>query len=257
MGDGKALAHGYRSLQHWNEWLTHQFLGQNLLQTEQRSLSQMLDRHYGKHALLLGVPEQQHLLNATLIPCHSFLSPIVAHEKKFSFVEADFHELPILTGSIDLVLLPHTLEFVDNPRQLLAEACRIIKPEGLIAICGFNPYSMWGLRKLFHQQKHSPWSANFILPHKIKRWLQLADFKIEQQQFMLFRPPIEKKNLYERLKFFEYIGNKCFPFLGGIYMINARAKVIPLTPIKLKWKQELGGIRISTSVSGHIAHSSK
>src|SRR5690606_5823540 len=110
-------------------------------------------RHFGKHAVLIGVPHQYELLKSTAIPCHSLITPIISHAHEHGLIEGDLHELPILTGSIDLVLLPHTLEFVDNPRQLLSEACRIIKPEGLIVVSGFNPYSTWGLRKLMTKHK--------------------------------------------------------------------------------------------------------
>lgn len=250
MGDGKALTHGYRTLQHWNQWLKQQFLGTSLLEAEQQAISEMLEKQFGKHALLIGVPHQNHLLQSTSIPCHTLISPLINHDRKANYVEGDFHELPIHTGSIDVVLLPHTLEFVDNPRQLLAEACRIIKPEGVILISGFNPLSAWGARKMLVKHKVAPWSGTFIHANKVKRWLQLADFAMEKQKSILFRPPVSRRSFYQNLVFLEYLGNKVFPSFGGVYILLARAKVIPLTPIRLKWKQQLSGIRISTSISG-------
>ncbi len=250
------MAHGYRTLQHWDHWLAHQFLGKSLLDAEEKLLAKLVERHFGKHALLLGVPHQADLLKATKIPCHSILSPVIVREKIPGYIEGDFSELPIMSGSIDLVLLPHTLEFIDNPRQLLAEACRIVKPEGLIAISGFNPYSAWGLRKLLAKHKTVPWASNFIRSHKVKSWLHLADFEMEQHTSVLFRPPVSNQALYKKLHYLERLGSKCFPMFGGAYMLLARAKVIPLTPIRLKWKQQLSGIGMST-ISGHIARRSK
>lgn len=256
MGDGKALAHGYRTLQHWNQWLAQQYLGNRLLAEENKILAQLLDRHYGKHGLLIGVPRQAKLLNFSSIPFHSLATPLIVHrEQNINYIETGLHELPILSGSIDLVVLPHTLEFIENPRQLLAEACRIIKPEGMIAICGFNPYSLWGLRKLI-KNDGVPWTGHFIQPGQIKNWLKLADFEMEKQTSILFRPPIQHSTVYEKLELFDKIGKCFFANLGGVYILLARAKVIPLTPIKMKWKQQLSGIRISTSVSGPIAHHS-
>ena len=253
------MAHGYRTLQHWDQWFAHQFLGGSLLAEEQHLLSRILNKHYGKHVLLIGVPHQRQLLNATSIPCHTLISPIAQKEKNTSyrFIESDFHELPVLTGSIDLVMLPHTLEFMDNPRQLLSEACRVIKSEGLIMVCGFNPYSAWGIKKALTKHKTAPWSGNFMHAPKVKSWLRLADFEMEKQQSLMFRPPIAHESVYHKLHFLEHIGNKCFPYFGGVYVLLARAKVIPLTPIRLKWKQQLSGIRISATISGHIARQSK
>ena len=255
MGDGKSLAHSYRILQHWNQWLAQHFLGEHLLQAEQHLLTSMLKQHYGKHALLIGVPHQLPLLTSTVLPCHTLLSPLLAREKSASAIEGDLHELPILTGSMDLVMLPHTLECVDNPRQLLAEACRIIKPEGLIVIGGFNPYSLWGIKKAVTRKHVTPWEGNFIHAGKIKSWLKLADFELEEQCSTLFSPPVKTPNVYKKFQFLEKIGHKWCPLFGGVYILLARAKVIPLTPIKLKWKQQLSSIRIPSTISGHIARS--
>ena len=247
------MVRGYRILQHWDQWLTQQFLGSHLLQTEHALMSKMLHRHFGKHALLIGVPAQYDLLLSTSIPWHSMLTPLpLKEEKKQRCIECDLDELPLLTGSIDLVILPHTLEFIDNPRQLLTEACRIVKPEGLIIICGFNPFSFWGFKKMMTKNKFMPWGANFIPAAKIKKWLKLSDFFLEKQQAILFRPPINYPPLHKKLQFLEQLG-KCLPLLGGGYIIAARAKVAPLTPIRLKWKQQLSGIRISPTISGTIA----
>lgn len=247
------MAHSYRTLQHWNQWLTQQFLGNHLLDAEKKTFSQLLKQHFGKHALLLGVPQQYDLLTTTAIPCHWFVSPLISQANPSRYIESDFHELPITTGSIDLVVLPHTLEFIDNPRQLLLEACRIIKPEGLIVICGFNPYSMWGIKKIFPSHKKTPWLGNFHHLAKIKNWLKLADFAMEKQTSILFRPPMSQQNLYNKLLFMENLGSKCLPMLGGVYILLARAKVIPLTPIRLKWKQQLNNIRIPSTMTGNIA----
>lgn len=39
-------------------------------------------------------------------------------------------------------------------------------------------------------------------------------------------------------------GRKCHVPTGGVYLIVAQAKVIPLTPIKLTWKQKLSDVRL-------------
>lgn len=248
--------HGYRSLQHWNLWLNQDFLGAAIMQAEKKMLARLLDKHYGKHALLIGVPHQFHLLEATKIPCHTLLSSFLAHERQPGFVEADLHELPILTGTIDLVVLPHTLEYVDNPRHLIHEACRIVKPEGLIVTLGFNPYSLWGLSRLLKRSHEAPWNTPYTHAYHIKNWLRLADFEIEDHDYLFFRPPISSQGIFNKLEFMESIGN-LLHVLGGIYCISARAKVIPMTPIRMRWKQKLDNIRISTTISGNIARQSE
>lgn len=248
------MAHSYRKLQQWNKWLSEQFLGKSLLEAEYQHLAQMLNNHFGKHSLLIGVPHQTKLMNAATIPCKTLISPWFQGENKISTIEANPHDLPIYTGSIDLVFLPHTLEFVDNPRQILTEACRVVKPEGLIVILGFNLFSFWGIKRLLSQQQEMPWNSNNMSAVKVKGWLRLADFSLDQQQVILFRPPINHVLTYQKLSFIEKLGQTFFPFFGNVYIIIARAKVIPLTPIKLQWKQHLSGIRISPTISTRIGH---
>ena len=119
---GNQLAHSYRTLQQWNHWLTQHFLGERLLQAEQQSLTSILNQQFGKHAILIGVPHQQPLLDATRLPCHTLLSPLVYHDTHSNYIESDLHELPLLTGSVDLLILPHTLEYIDNHANIVKHA---------------------------------------------------------------------------------------------------------------------------------------
>lgn len=251
------MEHSHRHLKHWDQWLAHDFLGTKLLEAEQKALVKMLKEHFGKHVLLIGVPHQLSLLTSVSFPSHTLLGPLIHAPHHCPYIEGDLYELPIHSGSIDLVMLPHTLEFVDNPRQVFAEACRIVKPEGLIVISGFNPYSLWGLKKLFDKNHDAPWKGNFIQASKIKSWLQLADFKMEHQVGALFSPPIQNPSIYNKFHFLEHIGNQWCATFSGTYLIAARAKVIPLTPIKTAWKQQFSGLRLPSTISGHIAGSSR
>lgn len=250
------MAHGRKALQHWDQWLATEPLAKQILSAEHRLLTHLIAKHFGKHALLIGTPHQFNLLRSSPIAYQSLLCPYVQnHQLNIqNYIEGELKELPILTGSLDLVVMAHCLEFVENPQHLIAEACRVIRPEGLIAICGFNPYSMWGMRKLL-AKKRPAWAGHFLKPRQIKHWLQLADFVLEKQTATLFRPPLANMDFYDKLQFLDRLGNYCFPFLGGIYCLVARAKVIPLTPIKWKWTQRFDGIRISTTLPGNIASS--
>jgi len=235
------LVKTYHMIQQWARWLHHS-LGISTLESEQNFLSKLLAERYGKHTLLIGVPEQYNLLKCSVMPNSVILSPLINRNKNIKYIEGEYYELPIIPGSIDLVLLPHTLEFIDNPRQLLMEACRVVKPEGDIMIFCFNPYSLWGLRKWWGNNNHVPWSGNFISASKIKKWLALADFELIRQDMLMFRPPMNNPRIFQKLKFLEWLGTHLHILFGGIFVITARAKLIPLTPIKLKWQQKISTI---------------
>jgi len=39
--------------------------------------------------------------------------------------------------------MPHTLEFTNDPHQVLREVDRVLIPEGHVVILAFNPWSLW------------------------------------------------------------------------------------------------------------------
>jgi ubiquinone/menaquinone biosynthesis C-methylase UbiE len=55
--------------------------------------------------------------------------------------------LPFAANSLDLVVLPHTLELSLDPHATLREVERVLVPEGRVVISGLNPASLWGLRQ--------------------------------------------------------------------------------------------------------------
>jgi len=244
---GRILAKAYRKIQKWDQWL-EQFPGRGVLAAESQFLHHLLSQFYGNQTLLIGTPHQYTLLKSSIMPNQLLLGPLLTHNsvKHHRSIESELHDLPIASGSLDLVLVPHILEYLDNPQQLLSEACRIVKPEGHIIVCGFNPYSLWGIKKWFSRDTDIPWTGSFIQPSTIKKWLQLADFKLVTQSMVLFRPPVQKETTFKKLKFLEWLGRKCFRPFGGVYILVAQAKVVPLTPIKLRWKQQLSGMRLPT-----------
>lgn len=234
----------YRRIYQWDQWLAKS-LGSRLLEAERQFLPTLLSDFYGKQAVLIGVPHQQNLLKFSAIPRQVLVSPLIHKQRTIPFIEAEFSELPIASASIDLVLLPHTLEFIDNPRQLLSEACRIVKPEGYLIIFGFNPCSLWGLNKKWQKHPEIPWTGNFTYLSTLKKWLALAEFELVKHEKLLFRPPLQKESLYDKLKLLEWIGSHCWTPFGGVYMLMTKAKVIPLTPIRLHWEQGLSGVRMT------------
>jgi SAM-dependent methyltransferase len=241
--EDQLLAKSYKIVQQWNHWLT-QFPGNIVSETEQVYLQAKLSQRYGKHALLIGLPNQRTLLQALAIAHQVIVSPLADQSLEHAYIESHFNELPINTGSVDLVIVPHTLEYSENPRKLLAEACRVVKPEGHIIIFGFNPFSLWGIKKWWANSKEAPWSGNFLSANTLKHWLKLADFELLKQDNLLFRP-LFNQDFCNKFKILDRLGQALHLPIGGLYALTAKAKVIPLTPIRMHWKQTLSPIHVT------------
>src|SRR5262245_59389781 len=137
------------------EWLAGP-LGQYLLAREQAFFDGVVADVFGYNAFQLGLPEVD-LLRASRIPMRCRVD-----RDGRAALRADFQDLPIAANSADLVLLPHTLEFTDYPHQILREVARALRPEGHVVISAFNPWSLWGARRIFGRRQRYPWSGRFI-----------------------------------------------------------------------------------------------
>ena len=68
----------------------------------------------------------------------------------------DLLDLPFESQSVDLIVMPHTLEFTSDPHRLLREAERVLMPEGQLVITGFNSLSLRGMRQSFGRMANRP-----------------------------------------------------------------------------------------------------
>lgn len=64
----------------------------------------------------------------------------------------------------------------------------------------------------------------------------MLDFEIIATEQFYFRPPLRNERIMQKLMLVEQLGRYCWPFFGGIYMLLAKKRVIPLTPIKMQWR---------------------
>jgi ubiquinone/menaquinone biosynthesis C-methylase UbiE len=79
-------------------------------------------------------------------------------------------------------LLPHTLELVEDPYAVLREAERVLCAEGCLMICGFNPFSGWGARRLFghffRRPAFPPQTRRMLAERRLRDWMALLDFEV-------------------------------------------------------------------------------
>jgi len=220
------------------QWFTRQ-PGQSLLAVEALSLRSVLPALYGRIAVQLGCAGPLDLLEA----CNAYVRAVVdlpelAGPSAVGRVGGQPEQLPFDAGSVDLMLLPHTLEFADDPHQVLREVNRVLTPEGHVVILGFNPFSLWGLWRLFHRRNaEAPWSGHFLHLARLKDWLKLLDFELTQGEMLYYRPPLANVRNMERLRFLDKAGNRWWPLTGAVYLTVARKRVVGMTPLRPEWRQ--------------------
>ena len=217
-------------------------LGRHLQQQEQALYDQAVVDLFGFNALQMGCLQMNLLRNSRI--AHRFKSSDCRDARYDSSLLCSDDFLPIADTSLDLLLLPHRLEFSERPHQTLREAERVIMPEGHLLISGFNPFSWWGLSHFVKTRLSGkchpdafPWTGKFIGLNRLKDWLTLLGFEVLSVQMCCHIPPFENQNLHRRFHFMHRIGARGLPLLGGVYFIMAKKRVACMTPLKPNWKK--------------------
>ena len=154
-------------------------------------------------------------------------------------VRVRLEELPFASQSIDLLVLPHALEFADDPHRVLREVERVLMPEGQVVISGFNPVSLWGLRQVVGRSFDAPFlplAGQFMALPRLKDWLKLLGFEVHRGHFGCYRPPFNADRWQARFGFMEGAGERWWSFCGAIYMVHAIKRVQGVRLIGPPWK---------------------
>lgn len=210
--------------QQLNEWYETP-LGRHLLAAEQRGLMYILNQMPGDYLLQLAGPEcfplplSKRRFHWSQIHAERRLARGATH------VVADLNALPIINNSFDVILLPHTLEFVSAPYAVLQEAGMALKDGGYLVIFGFNPFSLWGFaQKTYLRNERGPFQGHFWSPRRVKYWLQKTGLTIELQSSFFYRPPLKSERRLDNWFFMEGVGHICWHQLGASFLLVASKK---------------------------------
>lgn len=237
--------------------------GQYLLRWEQLQLDRVVFDLFGFHAVQLGWPAVQGLRTSRMghrwlvadadesglarMPHLPEPPPGMPAAPLPVSVLAEFEALPFPSESLDLVLLPHTLELAEDAHQTLREVERVLRPEGRVIVIGFNPTSLWGLRQRLGMGMQRLTGAHPFLPHqgeligwrRSRDWLRLLGMQIEGVQFGCYRPAFHSSRWLDRTAWTERAGERWWPVLGAVYCTVAVKRVRGMRLIGPAWKKRL------------------
>lgn len=173
----------------------------------------------------------------------------LSEHKTVSSICAETDDLPILEHSVDVCLLSHVLEFSLDPHHVIREANRVLIPNGYLVVTGFNPISLAGLNKLIpYRRQQAPWNERFFSSGRVKDWLHLMGYEILNEEKSLHSSLATTVSSGMFARTWQGFAQRYLPGLGSIYVIVAKKRVLPLTPIKPKWKlgPKLAPINVSS-----------
>ena len=217
------------SIEGFEDWLKTS-AGQYVLDWEQQKHDLLVADIFGFNAVQLGWPGLDYL-RANRMPfrfrCDDGNGLVQAR--------SDLHRLPLADNSVDLVVLPHVLEFDANPHQILREVERVLVPEGSVVVTGFNPYSLWGAkRSLARRALLPPFGGSYISVPRLKDWFALLGLEPHAGAFGCYAPAVTQEKWLRRFRFLDAAGDRWWPIGGAVYVIQAIKRQVGmrlLTPV--------------------------
>ncbi|MEQ1484516.1 methyltransferase domain-containing protein [Methyloglobulus sp.] len=157
-------------------------------------------------------------------------------------IRAKAYHLPLQCESVDMIILPHILEFDAYRFHTMREVERVLKPEGTVVILNFNPWSVWvRYQYIWDKRLADSWSGHFIRRSRVIDWLKLLNFEVTT---------VSQFNL-DSIKTTHFKMANIFSLSAAAYGVKAikrRYNLIPLTPVKnLNPRLALA----STAMAGH------
>ena len=250
--------------------------GSYLLGWERANFGEAVSDIFGYHALQLGLPEldslqtnrMPHKWQASTSELSEALSlqsdkslnhptsAISVSSPRIALVCAS-EALPFPENSLDLVVLPHTLEISSDPHATLREVARVLVPEGRVVISGFNPTSLWGLRqrrghfyqRLGYDDMFLPKTGEFIGYWRLRDWLRLLDFEVESGRFGCYRPALASEKWLDRFDWMDSAGERWWPIFGAVYFLVAVKRVRGVRLLEPAWKARITPAVVPTAVA--------
>ncbi|MGP8098216.1 MAG: class I SAM-dependent methyltransferase [Steroidobacteraceae bacterium] len=212
-------------------------LGARVLREESALARLALDDVFGFELLQVGAwGPGRHLLGGARTQHTSLLAPDLGPGVTLC---APLASLPFASDSIDAIFLPHTLELVEDPYAVLREAERVLCAEGCMMICGFNPFSGWGARRLFAQYFRRPAfppdTRRMLSERRLRDWMALLDFEVASVYGYLGSMPMTgrlRKAADGSSGEAEYRPRAALT--AGAYLLKARKRVQTLTLVRPK-----------------------
>jgi SAM-dependent methyltransferase len=212
-------------------------LGRNLLANQRTVIDKKINRLFGFHQAEIGVSHRVPVGNPSSLGHKFYVLPTWEPDLPKNSIISSSGEIALDHDIVDLVILHHTLDFSADPHQTLREAARILKSSGNLLIIGFNPFSLWGLKRLLSARKKAPWNMRFISGSRVEDWLSLLDFRVSGVETHFYGLPFNRSSVMKRSIWLNNILNEKVP-LGAYYTIlaqkqsGARIKVLP------KWRDK-------------------
>jgi len=209
--------------------------GQALLKEEQAIIDRTLSQVFGLYLVQLGRICEEDLLVNSRVTNKVLVDDCLPSVANKCFIQADIDYLPIKADSIDVFVLPHTLESVIDPYHLLRQVDQMLIPEGHLLITGFNPLGCRTISNRLQNTQGGFKQAHLIRVHRLVDWLSLLGYDIELITYSS-ASCFSQKPAGRWLQSIEQGLGRAGLHFGNLYAILAKKRIFSPTPVGLNWR---------------------
>lgn len=223
--------HAWLDLQRWYRSAE----GMRCAAVERKALSKVLSSLFGMCIITLGVPAEGMVTGDSFVRHYQLdLAPA-----QYSMIDvlSQPAQLPLANESVDVVVVPHTLEFSTRPQAVLDEVKRVLKADGHIAIVTFNALSLLSFWRWLKARRGKD--------GRYKAFAYIRHSNVISLCYSLNRLDFDTLSV-EYLRYFSDAWR--WPGSHGVVVL-ARKRVIPMTIIRPKWRSQL---RADNSLAGPV-----
>ncbi|MFO1410707.1 MAG: methyltransferase domain-containing protein [Steroidobacteraceae bacterium] len=227
-------------------------LGRALIGAESELLGEALGDVFGQELLQVGCwGSGRELLAHSRIRRQTVVAACPGTAAGQADLVASPAHLPVAGGSVDAVLLPHSLEVEPDPYAVVREADRVLVGEGQLLVLGFRPWSPWGLRAVASAAGYPPGLRRMLSESRLRDWLVLLGYEIVSTRRYLHGLPLERAGRAGRSGAHLLRRSLFNPLPASAYLLKARKRLYTATPIRPRLKRErlrvIGGLAEPTA----------
>ncbi|QFY61588.1 class I SAM-dependent methyltransferase [Rhizobium grahamii] len=135
-------------------------------------------------------------------------------------------ELPLPDSSIDRVLMVHSLEFAESPRETLKELWRVLAPGGRLVIVVPNRRGVWA------RMEHTPFGSGRPYSRgQLTHLLRETNFTPGATAEALLFPPSKLRTMMRVRGVFERVGRALWPAFSGVIIVEAQKRLYQGLPV--------------------------
>ncbi len=229
-----------------------------LYQTPRGKLLQTMEGQYLKRSITVSCKQQQLQIGGlgwedSFIDCSLYQNYCIldadalGHDRALR-VKGKAYTLPIQTESMDLIILPHLLEFDKQRFRTIREIERVLKPGGEVIILNFNPLSFSVRYQFIWDRKMADsWVSHFISRGRIMDWLKLMNFEVlSTVEFNVDTFTISTGGFRSGMR-------SVFAMAYGVKAVKRRFKLIPVGQTatqRSRFATAINGMKFSTKKDG-------